>query len=104
VVIREFWEELGFWVNVLRLCAVIENFNAYGYDSLHEFGMYYVVEPVEQIPQDDNPFKGVEKSVDLTFRWIRVSEINQVNLYPKVLQQLLIEFPGDFRHFINSDA
>lgn len=40
---REFQEELGFRIRASRLFCIIENFNAYEYDGLHENGMYYVV-------------------------------------------------------------
>lgn len=103
VVVREFWEELGFRVKVSRLFAIIENFNAYGYKFLHEFGMYYEVKSVEQLPHDLIQFEGVEETVKLTFKWIGVNEINQVKLYPKALHQLLTEMPTDVRHLINSD-
>ncbi|WP_284646301.1 NUDIX hydrolase [Paenibacillus silviterrae] len=103
VVVREFLEELGFRVKVSRLFAIIENFNAYGNESLHEFGMYYEVESLDQLQHDFIEFEGIEETVNLTFRWISMSEINQVKLYPKALHQLLTEMPADFRHLMNFD-
>ncbi|MDQ0872711.1 8-oxo-dGTP pyrophosphatase MutT (NUDIX family) [Paenibacillus sp. V4I3] len=52
IVVREFLEELGFQVVIDRLIAIIENFNAYEYESLHEFGMYYEVKLLGQLPHN----------------------------------------------------
>jgi ADP-ribose pyrophosphatase YjhB (NUDIX family) len=102
-IVREFLEELGFQVEVHRLIAIIENFNAYGYESLHEFGMYYEVKLLGQLPHDLIQFEGIEETIRLTFRWISIHEINQMKVFPKALNQLLTDMPTDFRHLINSD-
>ncbi|WP_054027663.1 NUDIX hydrolase [Bacillus sp. FJAT-28004] len=102
-VVREFLEELGFNIKVIRLFAVIENFNAYGYKSLHEFGMYYEVSLLKQLPHDFIQFEGIEESVRLIFRWVSVDELHQVNVYHKALKPLLTDLPTDFKHLVNLD-
>lgn len=102
-IVREFVEELGFQVKVQRLIAIIENFNAYGYKSLHEFGMYYEVSLLGQLPHDLIQFEGIEETVRLTFKWISVHEINHMKLFPKALNQFLYDMPMEFKHLVNSD-
>jgi len=43
-VVREFKEELNLDISALRLLWIIENFNAYGNENLHEYGVYYLIE------------------------------------------------------------
>jgi len=100
---REFQEELGLRIRVSRLICIIENFNAYEYDGLHEVGMYYMVTSDEEVPVNDSAFKGMDASVELTFKWISMDELDQHKLYPRALKGLLKNMPNEVKHYINND-
>ncbi|MGG4397008.1 GNAT family N-acetyltransferase [Paenibacillus thiaminolyticus] len=103
-VIREFAEELGMCVRPTRLVWLIENFNAYRQDGLHEFGVYYEVYacPGEQIDIPDGEFIGKEAAPVLTFRWIELEQVPDTVIYPAGLKRLLRSI-GEFRHIVNDD-
>ncbi|MDG0876400.1 NUDIX domain-containing protein [Paenibacillus thiaminolyticus] len=90
-VIREFAEELGMCVRPTRLVWLIENFNAYRQDGLHEFGVYYEVYacPREQIDIPDSEFIGKKAAPVLTFRWIELEQVPDTVIYPASLKRLL---------------
>jgi ADP-ribose pyrophosphatase YjhB (NUDIX family) len=100
---REFREESGLRVRSLRPFCVIENFNAYEYDGLHEISIYHEMRADGDIPVSDAPFKGKDPTVELTFRWIPVDELDSHNIYPRALKDVLKELPDDVTHFINDD-
>ncbi|WP_374020950.1 GNAT family N-acetyltransferase [Paenibacillus thiaminolyticus] len=101
---REFAEELGMCVRLARLVWLIENFNAYRQDGLHEFGVYYEVHacPGEQIDIPDGEFIGKEAAPVLTFRWIELEQVPDTVIYPASLKRLLRSI-GEFRHIVNDD-
>lgn len=101
---REFVEELGFQVKINRLLWVIENFNAYGYEKLHEFGMYYLVEPFDtNLSIQPAEFEGIEKAEKLIFKWFDIHAIDEINIYPRCLAKLLQEASHEVIHVINND-
>lgn len=104
-VIREMKEELGVDVRAKRLIWIIENFNAYGIDKLHELGLYYLVEIINNEALFDiaNDFKGIEETKNLIFRWISINEIKNLNIYPMFLKSNLTQIPESIQHIINRD-
>ena len=102
-IIREFVEELGIHIRINRLICIIENFNAYGNESLHEFGLYYLVTPTDEISICDSDFEGIEESIKLTFKWIDIDEIVNYKIYPKMLKDIINQFPDGVKHYINDD-
>lgn len=103
-VVREFEEELGYNVIVERLVGIIENFNAYGTDNLHEYGMYYLVKPNQDISHDHlGEFIGKENDLKLTFKWIDINSLEEMKVYPFALKRLIKELPNEVVHFINND-
>jgi len=100
---REFREELGLRVRASRVLGVIENFNAYRYDGLHEISIYHEMTAEGDVPVSDAPFKGGDATVELTFRWIPVEELNRHRIYPLALKAMLMDFPDEVKHFVNDD-
>jgi hypothetical protein len=82
---------------------VIETFNAYEYDGLHEIGIYHVVASDDELAVSDSPFKGKDPAVDLTFRWIPLDELDRHKIYPRVLKELLGNLPDELKHYTNND-
>jgi 8-oxo-dGTP pyrophosphatase MutT (NUDIX family) len=108
-VVREFREELGVCVRVDRLLWIIENFNAYEYKDLHEFGMYYSVKLDGYESWDAKihleEFLGIEEAVKLTFRWFKIEELDQILIYPKASRELLQQLhkTKEIVHIMNQD-
>ena len=100
---REFREELGLKVRALRPLCVIENFNAYEYEGLHEINICHMVTADGDVPVSDLPFKGKDPSADLTFRWIPLDELDHCKIFPRVLKDMLRNPPGRVKHFVNDD-
>ncbi|REK52201.1 MAG: hypothetical protein C6W55_17085 [Thermobacillus sp.] len=100
---REFIEEPGMRVHATRILCMIETFNAYGYEGLHEIGIYHVVTADDETPVSDSPFKGKDPTVELTFRWIPVDEIERHKIYPRVLKDILTNLPGEMKYYVNDD-
>lgn len=100
---REFREELGLRVRAIRPVCVIETFNAYEYDGLHEIGICHVVASDDELAVGDAPFKGNDPSVELTFRWIPLDELDRHKIYPRVLKELLRNLPGEMKHSTCND-
>jgi 8-oxo-dGTP pyrophosphatase MutT (NUDIX family) len=105
-VLREFQEELGFQLKVKRLLWMIENFNAYGNQNLHEFGVYYLLEAEEpqSIICETGEFQGIEEDVKLTFRWFGLEQLQNITLYPKCLKELLKDLEHEIKHVVNDDS
>lgn len=104
-VVREFKEELNLDVSVQRLLGIIENFNAYGNENLHEFGIYYLMECKEELVINDKEFIGNEEDIKLIFKWIDINEIKGMNIYPRSLKGLIqnINLDNGIKHLINND-
>ncbi|WP_195575563.1 NUDIX hydrolase [Paenibacillus sp. 1001270B_150601_E10] len=104
-VVREFREELNLEVNTQRLLWIIENFNAYEVEYLHEYGMYYLVECADELAASDEEFVGNEEEVKLVFKWFDVHELDDMTIYPNALKGLVqdIGTKAGIKHIINHD-
>ena len=103
--IRETFEEVGVTSENQKLVAVIENFfhNKKG-KKFHELSFYYVMEN-PTIPQErQKDFYYVEndegQSVELDFKWISLDKIDDYDIRPKELIQILKQNNFVFSHFI----
>lgn len=98
--VREMAEELDTAVSANRLLWVAENFFTYNAKQYHELGFYYEVEPVGGASHfREGPFFGPEGE-RLTYQWVPLSEIEQVELYPEFLRSGLKELPASIEHVI----
>lgn len=105
---REFLEEAGFEVEVHRLLGIIENFFTLNDEKWHEIGFYFLVSPKEAKGLwEQQEFVGREESDTpyrcrrLTFRWFDLSELDELNLKPSVLIELLTNKPEHPVHIIH---
>lgn len=104
--IREIREELGADINIKRLVWIIENFNAYGAEGLHEIGFYYLGQLSSNCKLLDiqGDFEGNENSIKLIFRWFEIDEIDKLEIYPLFLRDNLIKIPQNIQHIVNNDS
>ena len=100
--IREMMEETGLDVTVGEMLWVSENFFVYNSIKHHEIGFYFTMEIHELENQSD--FLGKEGSEDLLFKWINVSELHTIKVYPEFIAGQLSgnaeparNFTADFR-------
>lgn len=97
---REVAEELGAAVSANRLLWVAENFFTYNAKKYHEIGFYYEVGPADCASYyREGPFFGPEGE-RLTYEWVPLDRIDQVNLYPEFLRSGLKKLPAAIEHVI----
>lgn len=91
---REIAEEIGAKCSVQRQLWQVESFFEYNSKRFHELGNYYLVSLIDHPTiQSEIDFEGIEKDVDLIFRWIPLSKISQYKLKPEFLIEKLIDLP-----------
>jgi 8-oxo-dGTP pyrophosphatase MutT (NUDIX family) len=105
---REFFEEAGFGIEVHRLLGIIENFFTFNDEKYHEIGFYFLVSPKEAKELwEQQEFVGQEESDTpyrcrkLIFKWFDLDELDELNLKPSVLIELLKNMPEHPVHIIH---
>ncbi|ALC83938.1 MULTISPECIES: NUDIX hydrolase [Bacillus] len=97
---REFREELGIDIKVVRLLWVVENFFEYDGRSFHEIGFYYnILSDENSLLVDKESFYGVEGE-RLIFKWMPIEKLEEVALYPEFLRTALNNLPKNPEHFV----
>lgn len=100
---REMAEELDVHVKPSRMLWVAENFFTYNAKKYHELGFYYEVKAVDgQNHYRQGPFFGPEGE-RLTYEWVPLADIAQVELYPEFLRSELSQLPEAIEHVIISE-
>ncbi|USK31254.1 NUDIX hydrolase (plasmid) [Bacillus sp. CMF21] len=97
---REVKEELGLDVKVNNLLWITENFFEYNEKDFHEIGLYYEVALTEG---NFNVIKEVfygEEGERLINKWIPISQLDDIALYPEFLKTSLKEIPSSPKHLI----
>lgn len=105
--IREFQEEIGIDVAVGDLKWVGELFFPWGKKSCHQICLYYVVE----LQAGDIPLEGMflgkehieGRNFDLEFHWIPVTELNNIEVYPTNVVDLMNRLDQGVQHFIYNE-
>ncbi|MBS4175987.1 NUDIX hydrolase [Lederbergia citrea] len=97
---REIDEELGYAVSVDKLLWVTENFFEYNNKNYHELGFYYLISLKSEtaIFQKDD-FYGLEGE-RLIYKWVPISELENIQLYPEFLRTALKFIPQSPQHLI----
>lgn len=104
-VIRETIEEVGVTVENPKLLAVGENFYTKNSKKFHEISFYYLFENPE-MPQEklvdyayDEDDEG--KMVHLEFHWVPLSEVDNFDIRPKALKEILKNYNNNgITHFL----
>jgi len=103
---REFKEEIGEDVKILRNLWVIENF--FKVEQLkknyHELLFVYLVElPKSSKIKNQNEFYAHEGTEKMFCRWVKIKDLANYNLLPKFLIKALANIPASTEHIINID-
>ena len=102
--IREFKEEIGVDISVGDLKWVAEIFFPWGDRPCHQICLYYIVDITSNNIPLEGMFIGKEKiegrKFDLEFHWIRISELNNIDVYPTNVVELMNKIDGGVQHFV----
>lgn len=96
---REFHEELGMNVQIERLLWSVENFFEYNDQRFHEIGFYYQVTNNHNVEMNTKPFYGMEGE-RLIYKWISMSQLNEVEIYPGFLKSEIKDIPYYPKHIV----
>ena len=89
---RELSEEIGVNVEVGELLDVKENFFKFKDKKFHEFIFMYLTSLNDNMKLERKiEFNGVEEQKNLVFKWFDKEEINENNIRPVFLNEILIE-------------
>lgn len=103
--LRELEEETTKKFKIDNYCGVLENYfiNKY-HKKVHEISMYYQVSLIDEM--DMNDFSLVENDkghfIKLNFKWIDIKKLDNYNIEPKVLKNILKD-EINFNHLIIKD-
>lgn len=92
-VIRELKEEVNVEGKVLRQLWYVEEFYKYNGENYHEIGTYYLVNVDDKIKEKYIEYKGQDGEKILTYKWFKIDEIKNIELYPKFLKEKLSKLP-----------
>ena len=103
---RELLEEVGKKFNISKYLGVVENYFINKYSKkVHEISFYYLMSPIENI--DTNNFTITENDkghkIKLDFKWIDLKEVNNYDIRPSFLKQILESENLQFNHLIFND-
>ena len=102
--IREFKEEIGVDISVGDLKWVAEIFFPWGNRPCHQICLYYIVDITSNNIPLEGMFIGKEKiegrKFDLEFHWIPISELNNIDVYPTNVVELMNKIDGGVQHFV----
>ena len=104
-IIREMREELGEEVECGPLLHVAENFFDLAGKRNHEIGFYFQVflAASSNYLDKSRSYSGVERELNLEFRWFPVQGLASVNLRPTFLRTSLTESPLVFEHAVQRE-
>lgn len=106
---REIKEESEIEIQPVKLISVIENF--YYRSKLkknsHEIGFYYLCKPLLSDIKKQNDFDFIEvegeKTTYLSFRWIPLNELDQIDFRPIDLKEKLKLKNFEFQNYVRNE-
>jgi 8-oxo-dGTP pyrophosphatase MutT (NUDIX family) len=104
---REFQEEIGIKIKVVRLLWIVENSYVEDNRKVHGIGLDFLVNPIEwneKLTREvfygvEDGYKAVETRYEhledfrLTFRWFDIAELDTITIRPKVYHDALGNIP-----------
>ncbi|MFX1571780.1 MAG: NUDIX hydrolase [Promethearchaeota archaeon] len=101
--IREMKEEIGVEVEIIRPLYFVENFFYFEGKNYHEISIFYLMEcnSDSKIIFENDTFHGRE--FKLIFKWVDISTIGTIKLYPLFLRKALKNIKSFPEHIINWD-
>lgn len=106
-VIRELYEETTKTVIIKKYLGVTENYFINKYNTqVHEIAFYYLMDFTnENIEMND--FNLIEKdkghNIKLSFKWLNINELDNYNIQPVFLKEILKTNILEFNHIIIKD-
>jgi 8-oxo-dGTP pyrophosphatase MutT (NUDIX family) len=103
---REMVEETGAEPQVGPLTWVVENFFEYEGCSSHELGLYFSMAFPEgsSIYERGTTFDTMDGDVNLTYRWIPLSELGSIAVKPSFIAARLVALSDIVEHIVHLDA
>ncbi len=100
----------GFEIEVQRLLWIMELFFVFrGKEGtldveqatkIHGIGFYFLVSPkTSKNEWQKEEFHGIERP-DIIFKWFKLDELNDINIKPDCLKQLLNQIPSSLEHVV----
>lgn len=101
-IIREIKEEIGIELTIERLVWIAEQFFKYEDKSYHELGMFYLLN-IENTELMDTPkvFYRKDNERMLEFKWIKLNEIENYNLYPAFIKDKVRNIEEGITHIVD---
>lgn len=101
-ILREMKEELGKAFIIDKYCGIIENFFTKKNEKIHELSIYYLLATKDEIKVEDYDSLENDKGnmIRHSFRWIPLKEINNYDIRPDYLKDLLQSEDMEFIHKI----
>ena len=106
---REFIEETKFEIEVYRLLWTLENYFIFNGKRAHDIGFHFLVSPKEAHGVwEQDEFVGQEeqhtpdRSWVLILKWFDISKLNELNLKPSILIELLKDIPEHPVHVVHN--
>ncbi|MDZ7706220.1 MAG: NUDIX hydrolase [Trueperaceae bacterium] len=105
---RELREELGADATVERPLWIVENFFVYRGQPFHELGFYYLVTLPPAYCDPTRTMQGTDltqtrRTLQLTFRWFALNELDDLTIYPSFLKTALVTPPDTVVHLVHRD-
>lgn len=102
-VIREFKEELGIDVKIVRLLWMVENFFEMEAKSFHQYLFIYLLEDIcGDLDCSDEEIEVLDNK-DIVYKWFDLKEISKIKVKPNFLKNKLTDLPLYTEHIINED-
>jgi len=98
-VVREIKEELGFDMKIIKLLCVNENLYPLANGGVaHEVAYYYVLEPIDKMPDEDFKHTEIDHGVEIThhFTWVKLEEAKNYNIRPNWVANMILEGKEDY--------
>ncbi|MGL4450201.1 MAG: NUDIX hydrolase [Sarcina sp.] len=100
-VVREYEEEIGAKVKPIRQVYLTEDFFVYREKQYHEVGFYYLTQLLsEEFSKKEKTYIGKEGKEDLIYRWFRLENLKNIKIYPKFLEEGLLNIPNEIEKII----
>ena len=88
---REFEEELGYKMDVIKFLTVVENYYDYKDKKVHEIMLPYELElQDDEMKKKTDTLYNVEGKDYLEYDWLTLDEIRDIDLRPKALKEYLL--------------
>ena len=101
---REFFEETGHKIEILKPIWFVENFFSWNGKDFHELLIIYSVKLESGSPLDkDDEYMGNEGERKIPYKWVEIKDLDNYKILPNFLSSALKEIPSEMKHIIHYD-